>query len=185
MISPTTEALEDAVRACVADGSGWSGERGRVIPGDDGKPAPRGAYATAVLVVSDRDGLPWTRAGAEAHGAIPATVYEPVNEWWSVQWFRRGAIDLARTFRNWMSSPGGRRAFERRGLTLYGARPLPRLTDVVSAAFEERAGLDLHLGYVATQVFDRDEAVIDGAEIIVDHGAPGLSPVTVTVGDVR
>ena len=174
MIAPTRHVLERAVRNYVGAGSGLNPDT-LVIPGQSKGPAPKEAYATVVLIDETADGTEWTRhvrAGTAEAPTVDATVSESVTVSWSVQFFRRGARDLARTFRVWAQSPLGIAEAARRGLTFYRTSGVRELDTVVSEAWEERAGLDLYLGYVATLV--QDVGLVDSFDVTVspDEGEP-------------
>ena len=139
------------MRGYVAEGSEL--DPSCVIPGQAAGPAPKDAYATVILIDETADGFEWTSeapGGTDAAPAVDQTAYESVNVSWSVQFFRKGARDYARTFRFWAQSPQGAAAAAKHGLTFYRTSGVRQLDEVVSEAWEERAGLDLYLGYVAT-----------------------------------
>ena len=182
MIAPSTQDLERDVREYVAKGSGM--EPGKVIPGQTSGPAPSNAYATVLLISELPDGFVWTRnEGVDRDGSpgIDATVYESLTLSYSVQWFRTGARDLARTFRLWAQSPAGILNAERRGLTFYRTSEVRQIDDIVSEEWEERAGLDLYLGIVATNV--QDVGLAATFDVTIHHD--GNDPVTTQVDGVN
>ena len=139
MIAPTSQTLERAVRRYVAEGSGL--EKINVIPGQVGGPSPTGPYATVLLIDEAAEGQEWTRDERVERAGEPTadvTSYESVRVDWSVQWFRKGARDLARTFRFWAQSPLGVQAAAERGLTLYRTSGVRQLDAIISEAWEER-----------------------------------------------
>ena len=79
---------------------------------------------------------------------VQATVLGSIWATYSVQWFRTGAQDAAMMFQQWTSSPLGQLGAEQRGLTFQRCSAVRQLNEIVSAAWEERAGLDLTVSYV-------------------------------------
>ena len=149
MISPDTRTLERMVRAHVAVGSGL--ETRRVIAGNIGRPSPDGLYATVLLINQAIQGIPSTRfALSDASGLLDAPTQATVRDRYSVQWFRAGARDAARRFSVWVSSPMGLDYMAARGLGFLKVSGVRQLDNVISGAWEERAGLDLDIGYVET-----------------------------------
>ena len=149
MIAPTTYALDDAVRAFAAAGSGL--DPNQVIPGNDGGPVPDGLFASVLLIHQAIDGIPETPLRLSAEGErLDAETHANVRTRYSVQWFRTGAHDAAKRLSVWASSPTGRDLASSLGLTFIRVSDIRQLDDIVSNAWEERAGLDLDLGYIQT-----------------------------------
>ena len=168
MIAPTTVVLEDAVRAFVAAGSGL--DPNHVIPGNDGGPAPDGLFASVLLIHQDIKGIPVTPMRLRADElSLDAPTIATVTGRYSVQWFRRGAHDTARRLATWVWSPAGLSHAERTGLTLRRVSDVRQLDDVVSGVWEERAGVDIEIGY--TQRID--ETVNYLRTVPVEVGAGG------------
>lgn len=139
-----TRTIEDAVRGFVAEGSGLPS--GNVVPGNDPAPAPIDLYATVLLIESKQEGLLptiYSDGGAETQGLT----LESIDALYSCQWFRDGARDAAEQFRIWAESPNGLLEAGRRGLTFNSVGPLRQIDEIVSSTWEERAGVDLRLGY--------------------------------------
>ena len=149
MIEPTTQNMERAVRGFVAAGSGL--ESRRVRPGNSDGPAPNELYATVLLIHQAIDGIPETPLRLSAEGErLDAETHANVRSRYSVQWFRPGAHDAAKRLSVWASSPTGRDLASSLGLTFIRVSDIRQLDDIVSNAWEERAGLDLDLGYIQT-----------------------------------
>ena len=150
MISPATEALEEAVRGYVAAGSGLDFDT-HVIPGNSRGAATDGLYATVLLINQAIQGIPSTRFTlSDAPGLLDAPTQATVRDRYSVQWFRAGARDAARRFSVWVSSPMGLDYMAARGLGFLKVSSVRQLDNVISGAWEERAGLDLDICYVET-----------------------------------
>ena len=146
MRARTVEELETAVRSYVAAGSGLQSEA--VIPGFDNGPAPETLYASVLLIHQDIQGVPVTVFDGGAEARTVATM----RGRYSVQWFRRGARNAALSFAIWASSPEGREAADTRKLTYIRVSDIHQLDELVSEAWEQRAGLDLDLGYLQEAV---------------------------------
>ena len=95
---------------------------------------------------------------------------------YSVQWFRKGAHDAAKRLSVWVWSPEGVAQAQESSLTVLRVSDVRQLDDVVSGAWEERAGLDIEVGY--TQGIDQTVGRLKAAPIEV--GADG-SAETITV----
>lgn len=146
MISPNTQTLERAVRGYVAAGSGL--EPKQVVPGNGNPPASNDLYATVLLITSAGRGVPYTLYQDAAPGHIDATTVGTVLARYSVQWYRKGARNAARRFSVWVSSPQGRGHSAAQGLAFLRVSAVRQLDDIVADAWEERAGLDLDIGYL-------------------------------------
>ena len=162
MIAPTTQSLERAVRAYVAAGSGL--EPRQVRRGNQRGAVPDSLFASVLLIHNAIQGIPATASRLTGDGlslaaeTLGATVED---RYYSVQWFREGARDAARGFSVWVYSPEGLQSALDAGLTLLRVSDVRQLDEVVSGAWEERAGLDLHIGYTQTikQTLDYIETV--------------------------
>ena len=154
MIAPSAETLGKAVQSYVALGSGLAREL--VIRGNQKAPAPKAAYATVLLMTDLSHGYAWTvesaSAAQQADGRVAVSVFDSSTVEYSVQFYRRGAHDLARRLRLWCRSPMGIEAAERRNLTFFNTSAVRQIDEVVSADWEPRASLDLSLGIVSSLV---------------------------------
>ena len=175
MIAPTTQEVERAVRALVAQGSEL--EPRRVRPGNQGGIAPDGLFATVMLIHQDIEGIPATVMSLASDGAdLNAPTVATVRGRYSVQWFRTGAHDAAKRLSVWVWSPEGVAKAQGADLTVLRVSDVRQLDDVVSGVWEERAGLDIDVGY--TQRIDQTVDYLKAAPIEV--GAVG-STETITV----
>ncbi len=160
MIAPTTYDLEDTVRGLVATGSGL--DFNQVIQGNDDGPTPDGIFASLVLIHQATEGIPSTAMRLTADGlSLDAPTVATIRGRYSVQWFREGARDAARRFSVWVYSPRGLQSAQEAGLTVRRVSDVRQLDEVVSAAWEERAGVDLDLGYrqAITETVDYLQAI--------------------------
>lgn len=145
-LTPSTELVDRAVRRLVAEGSGIEGSL--VIPGNDPHPAPQSLYASVLLYNSMTNGMFQTQ-----HDALgePQEYLVYVAATFSVQWFRRGAVEAASRFRMWAETPEAAETMAARGFLYMRCGLLRRLDAVISSNYEERAGLDLELTYAQRQ----------------------------------
>ena len=165
---PDTQSLERAVRSYVAAGSGLASTH--VVPGNRGGPAQDELFATVLLIRSRFDGAPASRV--TRNGTTQIVTGAAAQDRYSVQWYRKGAMDAARRFRLWTASSEAQEQMEAAGLAFVRAGSIRQLDDIVSDAWEERAGLDLDIGYIQTLRQDAQEIAAvpiqiapDGAEI--------------------
>ena len=167
MIAPTTQSLERAVRGLVAAGSGL--EPRRVRRGNQRGAVPDSLFASVLLIHNAVQGIPATASRLTGEGlSLSAETFATVEDRYSVQWFREGARDAARRFSVWVYSPEGLQSALDAGLTLRRVSDVRQLDDVVSGVWEERAGLDLHIGY--TQTIKQTLDYIQAAPIHVVEG---------------
>ena len=167
MIEPTTYDLEDSVRSFVARGSGI--DSGKMIPGNSSGPAPnRRLYATLLLIDHAVQGVPRSRlTHVPDTDEIDVLTTSTIRDRYSVQWYREGAMDAARRFSIWTSSPEGLESAATGGFTFLAVGDVRRIDDIITLEFEERASLDLDIGYrerVTTSVNK-----LEGADIIVSN----------------
>ena len=167
MIAPTTQEVERAVRALVAQGSEL--EPRRVRPGNQGGAVPNDLFATVVLIHQVIEGIPATVMSLASDEAdLNALTAATVRGRYSVQWFRNGAHDAAKRLSVWVWSPEGVAQAQKADLTVLRVSDVRQLDDVVSGAWEERAGLDIDVGY--TQRIDQTVDYLKAAPIEVGAG---------------
>ncbi len=172
-------ALERAVRAWVAAGSGLARER--VIPGNDPHPRQGWPYATVTLVSDLVDGSAWTRYVKDGNSIESTTMVSTEIEF-SVQWFAESqdAKNLARKFLVYVKSPTGLDEAGRRGLTFYRHGALRDLSADVDKRLQTRLQVDVTLGVVWSDTRDVGIAETIGIhvnrELIPDnpHGELGF-----------
>ncbi len=175
MIAPTTQSLERTIRGLVAAGSDL--ESRRVRPGNQGGAVPNDLFATVVLIHQDIKGIPATVMSLASNGAdLNAPTIATVRGRYSVQWFHTGAHDAAKRLSVWVWSPEGVAQAQQADLTVLRVSDVRQLDDVVSGAWEERAGLDIDVGY--TQKIDQTVGRLKAAPIEVGAGG---STETITV----
>ena len=167
MIAPTTQSLERAIRGLVAAGSDL--ESRRVRPGNQGGAVPNDLFATVVLIHQDIEGIPATVMSlASGEADLNALTVATVRGRYSVQWFRTGAHDAATRLSVWVWSPEGVAQAQKADLTVLRVSDVRQLDDVVSGAWEERAGLDIDVGY--TQRTDQTLDYLKAAPIEIGAG---------------
>ncbi len=175
MIAPTTASLEDTVAELVAAGSGV--DYNSVLSGNKGTPVPDGLFASLVLIHQDIEGVPATVMSLASDEAdLDALTIATVRGRYSVQWFRTGAHNAAARLSVWVWSPEGVAQAQKSDLTVLRISDVRQLDDVVSGAWEERAGLDIDVGY--TQKIDQTVGRLKAAPIEVGAGG---STETITV----
>ncbi len=146
MIAPTTARLEDAVAELVTAGSAL--DYNSVLSGNKGTLVPDGLFASLVLIHQVIEGIPATVMSLAPGGAdLDALTIATVRGRYSVQWFRTGAHDAATRLSVWAWSPEGVAQAQKADLTVMRVSDVRQLDDVVSEAWEERAGLDIDVGY--------------------------------------
>lgn len=174
MISPTTASLERSVREWVAKGSELDSKF--VIPGRTDGPSPKDPYATCLLVSARADGHAWVRQNDDVPDEQDTFMSYTIS--YSLQWFRRQAVDRAHAFRIWAGSALGVLEAEFLGLTFIRAGDVRLLTEAVSSKWEERAGLDLSIG--AMVVDSRGGlGALDNIEIEIVPDTTGLERRTI------
>ena len=85
--------LERTLRSFVAAGSGLATDH--VIPGNDKGPRPKEPYASLLLIGDDRLAYP-VRYQRPDNEMTTQVTYRRAN--YSLQFYREGAVDLARAF---------------------------------------------------------------------------------------
>ena len=166
-IAPTRDAIETSIRRFVATASGLPITH--VIPGNDGGSAPDGTYATVLLVTATSPGDAWADETAE-RGAIRSRTYLTIEAIYSIQFFRDGAQDHAQRLRLFSYSSAGILDAERRRFSIIRAEDVRQLDSVVSEEWEERAVLDLVIGYVLREAdAKREEGIIIEADVKVNE----------------
>ena len=167
MIAPTTASLEDAVTELVAAGSGL--DYNSVRSGNKGASVPDGLFASLVLIHQVIEGIPATVMSLASDEAdLNALTIATVRGRYSVQWFRTGAHDAATRLSVWVWSPEGVAQAQQADLTVLRVSDVRQLDDVVSGAWEERAGLDIEVGH--TQQIDQTAGRLKAAPIEVGAG---------------
>ncbi len=166
VIEPLTKDIERSVRSFVARGSELHTRQ--VIPANDGRSALLGFYATVLMISPSVQGIPEShRSLSSVPGEIDVLTTGSIRARYSVQWFREGAMDAARRFSIWTSSPEGLEAAAELGIATLLVSEVRRVDDIITLEFEERASLDLDIGYrerVTTSVNK-----LEGADIIVSN----------------
>ena len=135
---PSAQRVNDYIRAWVASGSGLDTKL--VVPGYEDGPAPREPHATVVSIDRDISRVIYREAP-------PIDVWAEVEERVSVQWFRSGANRRASLFAAWCTTPQAAEQAARMGLLYMGSTPVRDASELVGESWEERAGMDVQLGY--------------------------------------
>ena len=130
---PTAEEMADAVRTWIGIGSGIP--RRRVIPANDG-PVPQGPEPFVTVQTISRTPL-----------GVPDAVVT-IRHQFSVQWFREGAEAAADQFFIWSRTPWAKVRAQALGFSIVLVGALRDLDEYVAMTVEERAGLELDVGYV-------------------------------------
>lgn len=139
-VSPGLEEIDRAVRGWVAEGSALDSKY--VLRGNSDGPAPLMPFATVLAITREREGVP-NRRIVDNDEEVQVTY----RTTYSVQWYREDAHANALEFIGWASSSNGLRDAQLRGFAYNGVDSLRRLDDVVESEWEERAGIDLVIGY--------------------------------------
>lgn len=178
-IAPTTQVFERLVRQWVALGSGMAS---KLVGPDEAKGGrPEGIlYATVSMSGMARDGFSWTRRAAltDANaGTELSDEVESATAFFSAQWYRDGAMDAARLFRLWASSPLGRMEAEKRGITLISLGEIRDLASLISEEWEERAQIDVQIGLISTARITTD--VVGSLSVELDFDADPVIEATI------
>lgn len=160
------DVVDRAVRSYVAVGSGLSGEL--VVPGNVDAPARSSAYGTVLLVSSRREGRAWTNYVDDGSTFLARTVASYALLY-QVQFYRRGAHELAARFRSWTESAGGLIYARQRGLYYGSCGDVVQLDAVISAEWEERAAVELRVGHYRT--LGQDAGIIESIPFAINGGA--------------
>ena len=147
-IVPPTASLERAVRRFVEHGTDLSPAGQRVIKGDGRGPAPNGLYVSVLVISQVVEGTPYQDVSYFRFPYDWIGTVSTVRGTFSVQFYRAGARDLARRFVVWCSSPSGLEAAAELNLTFLRASDVRQLDAIISDDWEERASIDLEIGYV-------------------------------------
>ena len=159
----------------VASGSGV--DYNSVLSGNKGTPVPDGLFASLAMIHQAIEGMPATVMSlASGDTDLNAPTVATVRGRYSVQWFRTGAHDAANRLSVWVWSLEGAAQAQKADLTVLRVSDVRQLDDVVSGAWEERAGLDIDVGY--TQRIDETVGRLKAA--LIEVGAGG-STETITV----
>ena len=161
----TISDFERTIRTFVASGSGLSGAN--VIPGNDKNPRPTDAYATLLLVDDPSIGYPIRLQ--QDDGTTSSASNRRAT--FSLQFYREGAIDLARDFVIYAESELGLTDAEVGNFRVVQRPRLgyQRLDEVVGDSFEQRTLVNLIIDYV--HVTNQDTGVIDQYTGTIDYGA--------------
>ena len=174
MISPTQETIEYAVRGYVAAGSGIA--PGDVIPGQAPGPTPDdGLFATVLLIIPRRRGQKFVRQDLVG-GQIKHYTSGAVVDRYSIQWYRKGAENAARSFALWVDTPEGLDYTFTNGYANFVLRRLGdmrTLNEVVFEQWEKRVSLDLEIGYIHT--IQQDLVPVEKVPITLGGMGSGIS----------
>ncbi len=149
--------LERSFRGFVAAGSGLESQR--VIPGnerfgayeDDG-----GAVFATVLLLSDERGgqIPSSYSAEGQEGGLCEIVRLGRCATFSVQWYRKGAAEVADKFGLWVFSELGVLHALREEFRIRRVGGLRKLDALISDNFEERVQVDVEVDYFQDAVYD-------------------------------
>ena len=165
-MTPDSDDIDVLVRRFVAKGSGLDGDE--VIPGNDSHPAPRGLYATVLLIDSRQIGTSITAFAVDPDND-PDYILRSlarVRRTYSVQWFRDGAVNTAERFRAWAYSPFSD-THDQQAVSFADASTVQRLDGVISSEWEERSVIDLTM--MATIQLAGNMEAIREAPVEVTH----------------
>ncbi|MCY3784573.1 MAG: hypothetical protein OXG79_12435 [Chloroflexi bacterium] len=173
-LSATAVAIEDVVIACAREGGGVE-----VLPGNDpsGWRDPPGLYGTVLLITEGESGVPYSRRTRNDDDSLTVTTTRTARGRYSLQWYRAGAQDAARRFAIWVRSPTGAQWLRDHRVTLNRVSDIrrldiPLLSEVISpqdaVEWEERAGVDLDLGYLVTLEQTADSVASAEIDIVLD-----------------
>ena len=141
-MTPDQSTIERSLRSYCALGMGISPSH--CIEGNANAPPPAGLYASLLLISGRRRGGPFRRVSAMTDHADHQTMRSVVDRY-SLQAYRTGARDAIRRFSVWVDSQAGRDAAT--DFVVHRAGDVRQIDEIVASAWEERAGLELDIGY--------------------------------------
>ena len=141
-IAIDADILAKALWQYVVVGSGLPEKN--VIFAEQAGPSPSGVYATILPMNTVQMGTAQTVYRKD--GEIDYSILNILSSS-SIQFFRKGAMNLASLFRAFANSPQGAIEAQKRGLTFCKTSPVRSLDRVVSHVWEPRAGLDLEMAF--------------------------------------
>ena len=114
--------------------------------------SPDGTYATVRQMMADNRGMDWTAtANIEQGTGVTVHAITPVQSVWEVNFYRKTAdripFELARQFRAWLYGSIGLLEVRRRGFALQRTSGVRQLDSLAGQQWEERAQVDVYLGY--------------------------------------
>lgn len=159
MISPTLSQLHTWIYGLVVAGSGV--DEDNVIPADDNHSAPEGLYATIKALTNQAEGLQYVTARPATETTLAVTNSGNRRAMYSVQFLRDGAKNAAQEFRAWLYSVLGQEGLSAHSLVLREVSEIRDLTALRGTEMEERAGIDVSIGYVEalTQTINKIDTV--------------------------
>ena len=157
-MNPTVETIQGKVRKVISLGAEI--DEKLVVPGWSNVGRDVDPYATVQLVSSFGDENPeWQYRNDEDNaGVLFASASAVMQEWYNVNFYRKGATNSAEQTRLWLRSPLGREQLRIRGLEAFRIGPVYDETEVVRDFAEERAAFTLTVTFIRT-LFDQVEAM--------------------------
>ena len=165
--------MERNIRAIVARGSGLASSD--VIPGNDAGPRPIAPYATLLLVDDPRRGYPIKTP--DIASMTRSTQHRRAI--YSLQFYRKGAVDNALSFVTYIESDNGltdAQDNEIRFVFPAGGMQFQRLDGIVGDSYEERAIVEngrLMVDYV--HITDQDTGTIDTFNGDIIYGVQSIT----------
>lgn len=157
---------EQDVRAFVAQGSGLNAHSG-VIEGNSRGKRPSGTYADLLLI----DDVPQGLAAHQQEDNGQTVTQNWYRATFSLQFYRKGAVDRARRFRMWAESELGLMAADDSNFRVVFPLTVQRLDLPVEAAIEERALIDFAVDYV--HHIQQQTGIIDDIAVDLTVETPG------------
>ena len=155
------------LRRYIAIGSGISSSN--CIPANDGYPLPSGLFAAVLIQDTNAEGTP-TDYQWDADTEIQKQE-EQRHALVQIQWFRRGGMDAAQRFHDWVVSDMG--LIEARAIGLVSEpSTITDVSQIVTDDWEERAAMTLSVSYVreTEQTIRRIERVGGGGVGVFHEG---------------
>lgn len=164
-MSLTLPDLHIAVRALIAEGSDLA--TGLVIPGNDDGPRPQDPYASALYLRTVERGYP---VFLQTDSGTVTTTQE--TSFYSVQWYRDGAVARAHNFVAWARSELGLEAQVQAQLRFQVPIRLSEPYATIGDSFEPRSQTDLAVNWIsrldqAVDIIDQITGTVEGTNISV------------------
>ncbi len=150
MANPNQLDLDRIMRALVREATGLGSDF--VMPGNENSPAPNTPYATVLRITEIQDGIDSTRYRAIPNNDTQVTAITTGcrSDLYSIQFYREGAYDLARTCRQYIHTPLGELFLQTNNISWRRSSEVRQIDGIISDKWEQRAGFDAEIRFIQT-----------------------------------
>ena len=148
ILSIDEETMDNNLRKFISLGSGVS----KIYQGNKKRPVINSLFGTLLLITDDEMSIP-SEFKQNYDDYVVVTHRSKREAVYRIQWYRKGAIDAAKRFSQWMISTAGILDAYRRHFTILnpgnqsGYSNVLRVDTVVSDDYEERTSMKFKIGY--------------------------------------